>query len=978
MTDARQLDVVLRQVPSDAPVRALLETAATDLRAGRADACVARLTGNGAELGGPGAFLLGLAYLRLGDLYRASAAFEQAAEADPGLHAAHVALGRLYVQQRDHARAASVLRRALELAPEDGPTLALLARSYLAVGRPRRAEALARRGLEIVPGDLSLRGALAAALRGQGRHGETVELLEAGPLDDETRVALGRSLLAVGRANDARPHFEAVLRRDGESVGALAGLAEVLEHAGRLAEARGYVLRALAAAPDVARMHLLSARIHLADNRLVGALRAAETALRLAPDDPVAMRLALRASLGQRRFGTAAEFADALLRQAPDDPEAVAALALQQVLDGQASTALGQLQAALEAEPQAGPLHRAAGCALLALGRPDEGAGRLAHALRLDPEDALAASALPAAYDLPEAPAERLAALAHALRSGPSRTTIAPRPPTGDVEVAVEALMRAEPAATLPEPPPRHQPATGPIPKLTPRDTTSPIAVAGALEAAIDLQQRLAVAPPPGVVGWPDLTDLRARLDHLITHHDEPLTVALMGPPGVGRTTLLNALAGQAVIPRGSRALHLIRHGRKGGARIIGRSGEVIDCPLGALAVHLAERPDPRRIEVMLPVDELRGVSIVDPPTGAEPPPADVAVWLVAADAPLEAWAPTAEWLRRQARPAIAALARADVLPLDALKRQLRAVHDHLDGRPLGVVGLAPEQGLAALQARDLKGLKASGLVALHRLLQGGVVQRADVLRDEAAARGTSLIRRDALARSRGAVARLERQAGEVGALSGRLTVDRANLRHELEAEAPGRLRAALRQVVVARAAELNDIQQAREPEVRERRVLGLRRRISAGFDQAVDAVSQALDDTLRQQLTHDFELLDEVYHGDPVAQARLAGLRATLDGYRALLLEQTFGRYKAFLAGWVAHAPLMRWASSAHAGDPAATLASVGLRLDAVPPLDAAEFAATLLDGLTGFVQQTARALEASRAAVAEALVDTLAQGGG
>ena len=75
------------------------------------------------------------------------------------------------------------------------------------------------------------------------------------------------------------------------------------------------------------------------------------------------------------------------------------------------------------------------------------------------------------------------------------------------------------------------------------------------------------------------------------------------------------------------------------------------------------------------------------------------------------------------------------------------------------------------------------------------------------------------------------------------------------------------------------------------RRIQGLRRRLSQGFDAAIAQRADALDERLRALLRGDFESLDQVYRGDAVAMARLRGLRTTLDGYRALLLEQAFGR---------------------------------------------------------------------------------------
>ncbi len=456
------------------------------LIAGHPKRCVEGLEQLGPVDGAAVPYLLGLAHLARGDLYRAGTAFEQATSADPLLFRARLQLARVYEARENHPRAAEVLRSALQLQPDEPDAIAALARCSTRMGRLERAEALARRGLELDADSPTLLRALADTLRAQGRHAEAAAALRlALPRaegDEAVHVALGRSLLDLDRPDEARPIFGAVLRRNADSTEALAGMAEALEREGRLSEAHGYVLRAMAAAPDRASLHLLHGRINLASGRLDAAEGSASMAATLEPGNAEALRLALRAVQAQRRHADAVDYAGRLLKTAHGDLEAIAALAVHEVLDGRPEAAWRRVEPALARGEDAPDLQLAAGCALLASDRPAEAAERFKEVVRLRADDALAQLLLGLAYRCEHDPGTRArAALAHILTTGEAPDE------DEDDEDDDDATAVLETNAAIPGGP------MEPITSELPRSVTGPIAPL--VEAAV--KALLAEDPSP-------------------------------------------------------------------------------------------------------------------------------------------------------------------------------------------------------------------------------------------------------------------------------------------------------------------------------------------------------------------------------------------------------------------------------------------------------------------------------------------------
>ncbi len=467
MTTLDELGPLLDGVSVLPQQEAVAAQAVAALEAGRLEDAVRSL--EGAHLGGPTAaisYLLGVAHLLRADVYRAGPAFEAALSLAPDLWPAHFGRALVLNVLQDFEAASEALRRVLQVRAEHVGAIAALARCYNELGKLDRAEALARRGLELAPAHLGLLQALAGTLRKQERDAEAVDVLRRAlhlaPGDEASAVALGRSLLRQQRVAEAQPIFEDILQRNSESTGALAGMAEALQAEERLSEAQGYLLRALAAAPDQGWLHLLNARLQRQMQNAPAAEASANMAATLDPLEPEPLRIGIWACREQRHYDDAAAYAERLLVLVNDDPEGVAARSLARILRGEAAMVVGELSPRVVGERTPPDIILALGCAQFALGRARTAADLFVQVLRHREGDPLAQRLLGWAYELVSNPtADALTLLGVRMREPDAQTpgaaqrpsprgrSDAPRPHTRRltgpiqpiVEVAVNQLL---------------------------------------------------------------------------------------------------------------------------------------------------------------------------------------------------------------------------------------------------------------------------------------------------------------------------------------------------------------------------------------------------------------------------------------------------------------------------------------------------------------------------------------------------------
>lgn len=127
------------------------------------------------------AYLLGVAWMQLGDMPSALPHLERARELDPRRALTLVAIGLAHNQSKRYPEAKAVLEQALRLAPDDAEALAAMAEAEEGLGEHDAAERHATRALELAP-----------------RHGEAL-------------LVLGLVHMRRERHADARAAFEASL-----------------------------------------------------------------------------------------------------------------------------------------------------------------------------------------------------------------------------------------------------------------------------------------------------------------------------------------------------------------------------------------------------------------------------------------------------------------------------------------------------------------------------------------------------------------------------------------------------------------------------------------------------------------------------------------------------------------------------------------------------------------------------------------------
>jgi tetratricopeptide (TPR) repeat protein len=1101
----QQLGPLLEGVEVPAPFAGVVETAMRALASGRADEAARSLEGAYAAEQDPVlAYLLGVAHLARADVYRAGPALDAAVVRAPGLWMAHLARALVLEVMQDFDAAADALRRVLQARAEHVGAIAALARCYNHQGKLDRAEALSRRGLELAPRDAALLAALADTLRRQDRHGEAVEVLravlgvEAG--HEDAAVALGGSLLRLHRPGEAQAIFEDVLRRNGESTGALAGMAEALQSEGRLGEAQGYLLRALAAAPDLGWLHLLHARLQARMNNAAAAENSANMAATLEPGEPEALRIGIWACRELRRFDDSALYAERLLVLVPDDAEAIAARALSRVLRGEAASVLSELTPRMNGERTPPDVILALGCAQFALGRPRQAADLFVQVLRHRERDTLAQRLVGWAYELVGNPTTDALALLRVRLAEPDVRPLVPgalagvdvRPPVRDawddgrvigrrvtgpiqpiVEVAVNALLapdrppgatpvhgmpaiaRLTPSGGMPvvrvhavggAPPvpagvtpgalgghtgardarPAARPGTGSLPAIavatpaevqaaaaTPASAVAPASISGDDDGVESQQGGGEAVSVLTHVGEREVSDLREilrrlhrvvssdvsllgvaiDLERLIEDLDQPMVLAILGPRGAGKTSFVNALIGREVIPPATSAAHLLRYGRHPVGRILYRDGRIETVRFqdltGFLAANAAElTPEVvQLVEILYPIEELTKASILDVPEASlerrDDPllaDADAIIWLVGVDQPPHHWKDAERWLAERPMDAIAIVSRVEGHDPTQVEAAVNRARMTLGGAVEEVLPVSAKVALHGLRTKNVEELRRAGIARLHRVLKRQFFLRSAWIK----ARAGRARARKLLAHVVGLVedrhVLLAERATALTALVEQVALDRARVRAEIEEDTPPRLQGAISAAVEQASRDLAEIlRENRGQAGRAHVVRAIRARVEAAVGDAVERVREMVDARLEALTDTYLDQLEAVFppaEDSPQSQ-RILGLRGLLDGFRQVLLEQTFGRHQAYLEGWVDQSPLeLLFEDDGFDPTPAQlahALRTRALRLESARPVRLDDLAEPLFEGVSGFAEESLAELRAAALELTKALREPL-----
>jgi tetratricopeptide (TPR) repeat protein len=189
----------------------------------------------------------GLALLKLGRPHESLPALERARELLPQSVDANVTLGLARVMAQNYREAIEPLSRAWEADPSNARVGLLLATAHLRTGEPTKALSILSAAPQTEPATFFLgiearnaahdaEGALALAEQAVGRF----------PANPQAHLALGQQLARLGRYQDARPSFEAVLRLVPHQPEAELGVADCLQKAGEHSAALSHYRAALA------------------------------------------------------------------------------------------------------------------------------------------------------------------------------------------------------------------------------------------------------------------------------------------------------------------------------------------------------------------------------------------------------------------------------------------------------------------------------------------------------------------------------------------------------------------------------------------------------------------------------------------------------------------------------------------------------------------------------------------------------------
>jgi Flp pilus assembly protein TadD/GTP-binding protein EngB required for normal cell division len=564
------------------------------------------------------------------------------------------------------------------------------------------------------------RGDIEAAVEGYGR------ATDLDPSNPDAWWALGTALAELERFEPARDAFRRVLTlplSPDLRPHAQAGLGRLYAKAGQFGKAIRELRKAADALPDDAEVHAALGRALVAAGEPEGADWLARAA-RLPGGAPSFLVEAASAK-------TDAFQGTRLLREAvdraPHDAGIRVALARHLVLTGDSSAALAEAVAATVAQPTDSRAW---------------GALREAHAAAGDYFAAIADARCEAAHGAPPPfsvwialalGAENGAAVEEAIRHGGS----------GDPGwTAAQALL----AKTLED-----------------VELVALAEMAPHASARRFVVRAMAPPPPPArdvyaLLAWAErlATKQRASL-HLavpmaraLEAFDRPLLVAVMGEFNAGKSSFVNALAGQAIAPVGvtptTATINVLRYGQRGG-RAIYHDGTARELRADAIADFLHGLSDDqaaaiRLVEIFAPIEALRRVEIVDTPglnslrSAHEKVArdflvdADAIVWVFAAGQAAKASEREALALAHTAgKRVLGVINKIDVASRDEIDAIVRHVQAELGDLVERVVPLSARAAVEAQGRLDADALESSGLPIVSEALESGFYARARELK---------------------------------------------------------------------------------------------------------------------------------------------------------------------------------------------------------------------------------------------------------
>lgn len=255
---------------------------------------------------------LGACEYQLGDAEQALGHLRLALSIRPSLHPARLALGGALVDLHRPAEAIEHLERAVAEAPQDSESRRLLGRAYQEANRFFEGERTLTALVKQDPGDWESWASLGILLYNNNYYARALDALRTAlkirPANPRARLLEASSLAHLGKESEAARVYASLmadpkLSREPEL---LLGYTQFLVETGKSAEALDPIERAIAAAPNEAKLHFWRARVLMSQGQLNEAAKAARRAIELAPDQPNGRNLLLNVA---RRLNDKGEIA---------------------------------------------------------------------------------------------------------------------------------------------------------------------------------------------------------------------------------------------------------------------------------------------------------------------------------------------------------------------------------------------------------------------------------------------------------------------------------------------------------------------------------------------------------------------------------------------------------------------------------------------------------------------------------------------
>jgi len=258
------------------------------------------------------------------------------------------------------------------------------------IGYWQNGEILFKHAVAVTHDNFLAYSALGESL-GEGGHtnealAASAEAVRLQPRSPECQYNLGTLWSAMGKPDQAIPHFEAALKENPRFADAENNLGKALLSQGKLDEATAHLATANRLAPDDAEILYNLGSVLLLQSKLAEAAARFTDALRLRPEHAGA-----HGNLGVilMRIGHPQEGMLELAEQVrlkPDDPEARLNYGLALLDQSQNAEAAAQFDEALRLQPDSALAHYRLGLALARQGKSQEAIGHCRDALRLEPD----------------------------------------------------------------------------------------------------------------------------------------------------------------------------------------------------------------------------------------------------------------------------------------------------------------------------------------------------------------------------------------------------------------------------------------------------------------------------------------------------------------------------------------------------------------------------------------------------------------